>query len=184
MRWPWRGFANCEFDAALHGDRRRYWHCVHGSTSRSKSPRPTRIRGAIEICLGDYETGRRHLARAIRTGAHALPRSVTRQFLFFSCATAALGMSQADDLVDDVREALRRAESFGDISGIIDRTVRLRQSALLRAQNASHDEAIDMLQRAQANMQKHKVHHFRAGDHRCRSGDRCRPQRATGRSDR
>ena len=30
-----------------------------------------------------------------------------------------LGMSQADDLVDDVHEALRRAESFGDISGII-----------------------------------------------------------------
>ena len=65
-------------------------------------------------------------------------------------------MCHADDLVDDVRDALRRAESFGDISGII-----VAQWAygtvLLRAENASHDEAIDVLERAQTSIQKHNV---------------------------
>ena len=57
-------------------------------------------------------------------------------------------------------------------------------TALLRAENASHDEAIDVLERARTNIQKHKVFDLRAGDHWRRSGDRCRPQRATGRSNR
>ena len=73
-------------------------------------------------------------------------------------------MCQTDDLVDDMREALRRAESFGDISGIV-AAQWAYGTVLLRAEKASHDEAIDVLERAQTNIQKHKVIDPRAGDH-------------------
>ena len=55
-----------------------------------------------------------------------------------------------------MRDALRRAESFGDICGIITAQCAYG-TVLLRAKNASHDEAIDVLHRAHANIQKHKV---------------------------
>jgi adenylate cyclase len=55
-----------------------------------------------------------------------------------------------------MREALRRAESFGDICGIIDAQFAYG-TVLLRAHTASRDEAIDMLQRARASIEKHRV---------------------------
>ena len=64
-------------------------------------------------------------------------------------------MYQADDLVDEMREALRRAESFGDICGII-AAQWAYGTVLLRAENASRDEAIDVLERARASIQKHR----------------------------
>ena len=69
---------------------------------------------------------------------------------------AAMGMYQPDDLVDEMREALRRAESFGDICGIIAAQFAYG-TVLLRADNASRDEAIDVLERARASIEKHKV---------------------------
>jgi adenylate cyclase len=53
-------------------------------------------------------------------------------------------------------DALRRAESFGDIYGIICAQWACG-TVLLRAENASHDEAIDVLERARTGIQKHKV---------------------------
>jgi adenylate cyclase len=69
---------------------------------------------------------------------------------------AAMGMYQPDDLVDEMREALRRAESFGDICGIIDAQFACG-TVLLRARNTSREEAIDLLQRARASIEKHEV---------------------------
>jgi adenylate cyclase len=69
---------------------------------------------------------------------------------------AVLGMCPADDLVDDAREALRRAESFGDVFGII-AAQWVYGTVLLRAESASHDEAIDVLERARASIRKHKM---------------------------
>jgi adenylate cyclase len=55
-----------------------------------------------------------------------------------------------------MRNALRRAESFGDIFGII--TAQFAYgTVLLRADSASRNEAIDMLERARARIEKHKV---------------------------
>ena len=88
-------------------------------------------------------------------------------------------MFQPDELVDEMRDALRHADSFGDICGIITAQCAYG-TALLRAKNASHDEAIDVLDRAQANIQKHEVLIHGAGDHWCRSGGRCRTQMANG----
>jgi adenylate cyclase len=81
--------------------------------------------------------------------------------VFFSGAMVAIGMSQADDLVDDAREALRRAESFGDVSGIIPAQYSYGM-ALLREENGSPDEAIDLLERVRTSVQKHKMFNFAA----------------------
>ena len=146
-------FANCEFDAALQ---------VIDAILALPHEVPTvelasadALRGAIEICLGDYEQGRRHLREGIEQ-ARALHPSAMQQVLVYWGAMAALGMYQADDLVDDMRDALRRAESFGDICGIIAAQCAYG-TALLRAENASHDEAIDVLERARTSIRKHKV---------------------------
>ena len=145
--------ANCEFDAALHAVDEIL--ALRPEVPNVELAPANAIRGFIEICLGDYERGRLHLREAAEQ-ARALSPVVYAQVLFFSCTLAALGMSQTDDLVDDVRAALRRAESFGDISGIVVAQYAYG-TALLRAQDASRDDAIDVLQRLQTNIQKHKV---------------------------
>jgi adenylate cyclase len=58
--------------------------------------------------------------------------------------------------VDEMREALRRAESFGDMSGIIPAQFACG-TALLRAGTASHDEATEVLETARAGIQKHRI---------------------------
>ena len=88
--------------------------------------------------------------------ARVLPPVNYADVLTYWSTLAAVGMYQADDLVDEMRDALRRAESFGDIFGIIS-SQWAYGTALLRADKASHDEAIDVLERAQANIQKHRV---------------------------
>ena len=65
-------------------------------------------------------------------------------------------MYRPDDLVDEMRDVLRRAEAFGDIFGII-AAQWAYGTALLYADKASHDEAIDVLERARANILKHRV---------------------------
>ena len=55
-----------------------------------------------------------------------------------------------------MRDVLRRAESFGDIFGII-AAQWAYGSALLRAKNASRQEAIDILERARTSIQRHRV---------------------------
>ncbi len=144
--------ANCQFGDALHA--------VEGLLAlRPDAPMvevapANAIRGFIEVCLGDYEKGRMHLFEAIGQ-ARTLSPVLYSQVLFFSCAIAAVGMCRTDDLVDDVREALRRAEAFGDVSGIVVAQYAYG-TALLRAQDAS-DDAIEMLQRVQNNIEKHTV---------------------------
>jgi adenylate cyclase len=55
-----------------------------------------------------------------------------------------------------LREALRRAESFGDISGIVP-TQFAYGTALLRTGNVSYDAAIAVLETARAGIQKHGI---------------------------
>jgi adenylate cyclase len=113
------------------------------------------VRGYIEICRGEYDLGRSHLHEGIGQ-ARALHPVNNAIILIYWSTLVALGMYQADELVDEMRDTMRRADSFGDICGTI-----TAQSAygtvLLRAKYASHDEAIDVLNRAHANIQKHKV---------------------------
>jgi len=146
-------FVNCEFEAALQviDEIAALTHevpAVEIALARA-------IRGSVEICLGDYELGRRHLQESVEQG-HALPPVVSAQILFFSSAMVVLGMSQADDLVDDVHEALRRAEEFGDSSGIMAAQYSYGIT-LLCAEGGSPDDALDVLQRLRTDVEKHKM---------------------------
>jgi adenylate cyclase len=145
-------FANCEFDAALEVI--DVIHALSTDVPADELVSANALLGAIETCAGRYERGRRCLREALEH-AHALQSVRYAWILIYVVATTALGLDQADEMVDHVREGLRRAESFGDISGII-----LAQLAcgtvLLRVEDAALDEAIDMLHKARANMRKHK----------------------------
>ncbi len=149
-------FANCEFDVAL-----RDIDAILALGHEVPTPEVASaeaLRGVIEMCLGDYEQGRRHLLEGTEQ-ARGLHPVRYASMLHYSGTMAALGMCQADDLLDDTRDALRRAESFGDIFGII-AAQWAYGTVLLRAENTSHDEAIDVLERVRASMQKHKVMAF------------------------
>jgi adenylate cyclase len=149
-------FANCEFDAAL-SDIDAILALAHEVPTPEVASAEA-LRGVIEMCLGDYEQGRRHL-RAGTEQARALHPVRYAAVLHYSGTVAALGMCQSDELVDDTRDALRRAESFGDIFGII-AAQWAYGTVLLRAENTSHHEAIDVLERVRASIQKHKVMAF------------------------
>ena len=146
-------FANCEFEAALK---------VIDAILALPQGVPTvelasaqALRGLIEICVAEYEQGRRHL-REVTDQVRVLDPVRHAQLLTYWGCMVAVGVYQADDLVDEMRDALRRAESFGDISGII-AAQWAYGTALLRAENGSHDEAIDVLERARASILKHRV---------------------------
>ena len=100
-------FVNCEFEAALRVIDEIA--ALADEVPAAEIALARAMRGSVEICLGEYELGRRHLRESVEQG-RALPPVVYAQVLFFSGAMVVLGMSQADDLVDDVHEALRRAE--------------------------------------------------------------------------
>ena len=89
-------------------------------------------------------------------------------------------MCPTDDLVDDLRKALRRAESFGDLSGIV-AAQWAYGTVLLRANKESRIEAMEVLECAQTNHPTAQGDGHHAGGDGCRSGDRRRPQGATGR---
>jgi adenylate cyclase len=145
-------FANCEFDAAL-----KVIDAIHALSTdvpRDELFSANSLLGAIETCTGRYEQGRQRLREQFE-GARGLHSSRYAMIMMYAVVTTTLGVVQADEMVDHVREALRRAESFGDIGGIT-----AAQSAcgtvLLRAEDAALDEAIDVLHMAHANMRKHK----------------------------
>jgi adenylate cyclase len=149
-------FANCEFDAAL-GDIEAILALAH-EVPIPEVASADALRGVIEMCLGDNEHGRWFLREGTEQ-ARALHPVRYAAVLHYSGTMAALGMCQCEDLLDDTRDALRRAESFGDIFGII-AAQWAYGTVLLRADNASHDEAIDVLERVRASIQKHKVMAF------------------------
>jgi adenylate cyclase len=145
-------FANCEFDAALEVI--DAIHVLATDVPADELISANALLGAIETCAGRYEQGRRRLREELE---HARARSSGRYslILIYLVVTTALGVDQVDEMVDHVREASRRAESFGDISGII--TAQLAYgSVLLRAEDAALDQAIDVLHEAHAKMRKHK----------------------------
>jgi adenylate cyclase len=144
-------FANCEFDAALrHADALL---ALPDDTPAVEFASAKALRGVIEICLGDSKKGLERLRAGIEEARAHHPLHYAMVMHFYGTVVA-LGMCRADDLVDNVREALRRAESFGDISGII-----VAQwcygTVLLRTDNASRDMAIRLLERAHASIRQH-----------------------------
>jgi adenylate cyclase len=147
-------FATCDFDTPLQ---------VTDEILALPQKEPTvelaiadTLRGLIEICLGDYEQGRRHLRKGTDEARELPPVTYAAALAYWVTLLAAVGTYEADELVDEMREVLRRAESFGDIFGII-AAQWAYGTALLRTKNAPHDEAIAVLEDARAAILKHRV---------------------------
>jgi adenylate cyclase len=147
-------FATCDFDTALQVID-AIQALPHEEVIVELSVANT-LRGVIEICLGDHEQGRRHLREGTDEARVLSPVSSAAALAYWVTLLATVGTYQADELVDEMRYVLRRAESFGDIFGII-AAQWAYGSALLRAKNASHDEAIDVLERARTSIMRHGV---------------------------
>jgi adenylate cyclase len=146
-------YANCKFDAALK--------MIDTILARPQNEPTIEVAGAlsfqgvIEMCRGDYAHGRRHLREGIRHARALTP--VGYAIILSNCGfMTAMGLFEPDEVIDEMREAVRRAESFGDICGIIDAQFACG-TVLLRARNTSREEAIDMLRRARASIEKHEV---------------------------
>jgi adenylate cyclase len=111
--------------------------------------------GVIELCRGNHEHGRRLLREGLQH-ARLLPPVSYAIIQSFTALMVAMGLYEPDGLVDETRDLLRRAESFGDICGIIDAQYAYG-TVLLRACPASRDEAIEVLEQARDSIEKHKV---------------------------
>jgi adenylate cyclase len=143
-------FANCEFDAAL-----RVVESIRALAPAApveEVASADALAGFLETCLGDVERGRRRLREATDR-ARGLASIRYAYILIYWAAAATLGLYQTDDLTEEMPAALQRAEFFGDLAGI---TVAqwAYGAVLLRASNGSHDEAVDLLRRASASVQK------------------------------
>ncbi|MET0473788.1 MAG: adenylate/guanylate cyclase domain-containing protein [Mycobacterium sp.] len=144
-------FVNCEFEAALRvvevilrlGDDAPADEVVAADA----------LGGLLEMCLGNPERGGRRL-RTATDQARELTSDRYAYVLIYWATAAALGLCQAEHLVEEVPVALRRAEAFGDAAGVA--VAQWAYGAvLLRADAARHDEAIDVLRRAKAAIQEH-----------------------------
>lgn len=149
-------FANCEFDAALRVIEAIL--ALPGDVPANETVAAQILRGIIRMCLGDPDEGRRDFREGLEQ-AHTLGPLNYATMSHYAGTVAVLGLREGDDLIDETREALRCAESLGDVSGII-ATLWAHGSALLRAENASRDEAIDLLDRARVLIEEHKLHHI------------------------
>ena len=107
------------------------------------------------MCLGNSESGRQNLRRGMELSPVLSPVSYAI-IQSFSALVVAMGIYEPDELVDDMHEVLRRAESFGDICGIIDAQFAYG-TVLLRASGAERDEAMEVLERARTNIDKYSV---------------------------
>ncbi len=146
-------FANCEFDAALQVVEAIL--ALAPDVPAEEVAAADALAGFLETCLGNVEQGRRRLREATDL-ASGLNSSRYAYVLIYWAAAATLGLYQTDDVIEEMPVALRRAESLGD--GV---HITIAQWAygtvLLRAKGARHDEAIDILRRANASIQKNKV---------------------------
>lgn len=146
-------FASCEFDAALQTVT-AIIDLIPDAPAVEVAP-AVALRGVLEACLGESESGRRHLEEAYRQ-ARSLPPINYAAVQVYWAVMVTLGLYEAADLVDNTRDALSRAEAFGDACGIV--IARWTYgTVLLRAGEEHRKEAIDMLRDARASIKKHRV---------------------------
>ena len=93
----------------------------------------TALRGVVEICLGEARRADGFSGKAL--SRHALLRPSATDNLITPEPLCRWGCTSLSGLVDEMREALRCAEPFGDVSGII-AALWAHGTALLRAGTA------------------------------------------------
>ncbi|WP_158021330.1 ATP-binding protein [Mycolicibacterium chubuense] len=149
-------FANCDFEATLNAiGRSLELELEQPSVDRAVA---YAITGASEVCLGDRDQGIGHLRVATEL-ARAMPPVSFSAILLYWGILAGMGLHVADDRVDEMGEALARAESFGDRFGII-AAQWTYGTLLLKAERPRHDEAIELLKRAEAGIAAHHLQAF------------------------
>lgn len=116
------------------------------------------IRGLSEICLGDHAIGISHLRTATDL-ARAMPPVIFSAILLYWGILAGMGLHVADDLVDEARRALGRAESFGDRFGVIAAQWTLG-TLLMHTPGDHRGEAVELLRRAEAGIAAHHLQQF------------------------
>ncbi|MGE2723023.1 ATP-binding protein [Mycolicibacterium celeriflavum] len=146
-------FASCDFNSAFR-TASAIVDLVPEAPAIEVAP-AVALRGAIETCLGESEIGRHHLDEAFRQ-ARSLPAITYASVQVYRALLVALGLCEAVGLIDSTRDALSRAEAFGDACGIV--IARWTYgTVLLRAGEEHREEALAALRKAQADIIKHRV---------------------------
>lgn len=119
------------------------------------------LRGLTELCHGRTDRGIADLRTATSLAREMSPVSFSAILVYWGIA-AGMNLYVADEMLDDMRDALRRSESFGDRFGIV-AAQWVYGTVLLRSDPASRTEAISMLELAAANSAKHDLQSFALG---------------------
>jgi adenylate cyclase len=114
--------------------------------------------GLVEVCTGNRDKGLRQL-RMGTDHARAMSPVGFSAILIYWGMLAGMGLHIADDLLDDLRGALADAHSFGDRFGII-AAQWAYGTILLRADPASRDEALRLLEEAGNRIRAHNLQVF------------------------
>ncbi len=148
-------FTNCDFDAAKP---------VIQAVLSLPHERPTMevavsnsILGYMMTCEGDSEHGRWHSRKGIEQARTLHPVNSAVAMTYWAIH-AALGLYEVDERVEEeMCRALERAESFGDICGVIAAQAAYG-TALLRARNSARDVAINILKQARTNIENRNIY--------------------------
>jgi adenylate cyclase len=146
-------FTNCETDAALKNIDALLALADDAPTVERAPARA--LRGVIEMLLGDSAIGWSDLREGIDQARELHPVNYAMA-LHFSGTVIALGMCRAEDMFEDVSEALTRAESFGDLSAII-AAQWAYGAVLLRMENPMREKGIRLLELARDSMCRHRM---------------------------
>lgn len=141
--------ASCEFDSALGA---LDLLAVDRTPAVELAPAQA-LRGVLELCLGRVEQGRRHLREGIELARTNAPMTYTHTVLYAG-AVVALGLCDPTEFADELRDAVRAANSLSESSGIVC-TEWAYGTAALRARRGSDTEAIDGLRRALSYIDRH-----------------------------
>ncbi|MCV7366634.1 adenylyl cyclase [Mycolicibacterium duvalii] len=148
--------AGCEFDAALEVTGRSIaLELQHPSIDRAVA---YAIAGLCEVCRGDHDRGIDHLRLATELARAMSPVSYSTVSLYWGML-AVMGLHVAEDLVDDMRAWLARAESFGDRFGII-AAQWTYATLLIQTGNPCCAQAFDLLRRAEVGITTHNLQSF------------------------
>ncbi|UXA09832.1 AAA family ATPase [Mycobacterium sp. SMC-8] len=149
-------WANCEFDATLK---------ITAKSLALRLDRPSvdravahAIAGLTEVCRGNHDQGVEMLWSATEL-ARAMPPVLFSAVLLYWGILAAMGLHVARDLVDEMSDALERAESFGDRFGII-AAQWTYGTLLLCTDPARRGEAVGLLDRARNGILTDKIQNF------------------------
>ncbi|ORA49013.1 adenylyl cyclase [Mycolicibacterium chubuense] len=149
-------WVNCEFDAALE---------VIGRSVSLELERPSidravayAITGLCEVCIGDRAGGVAHIRLATELARDLPPVSYSTVSLYWAIL-AMMGLYVADELVEEMREGLVRAESFGDRFGVI-AAQWTYATMLLQTESPCREEAFDLLRKAEAGITAHHLQSF------------------------